>query len=158
MPTKVTGKITDKVRRDVQGGARGRGHEFQERLQKVSRPDPRKIAAGPADPKLTGFAGLLAFGIFLRRTGVDRELHESFDRLKVGPRTVYRVGDQIRLLVDANVVGESRVLGIEACAADPLFLQLAGGPFRVSIQCIGIWSVSMTRESPLSSRCPQSTA
>jgi hypothetical protein len=34
---------------------------------------------------------------------------------------------QMRLLMDAIVVGEPRVFGVEALAADPLFTQLAGG-------------------------------
>jgi hypothetical protein len=34
---------------------------------------------------------------------------------------------QLRLLLDANVAGETRVLGLESLAADPLFVQLAGG-------------------------------
>jgi hypothetical protein len=34
---------------------------------------------------------------------------------------------QLRLLLDANVVGEERVFGLEALGADPLFVKLAGG-------------------------------
>ncbi len=34
---------------------------------------------------------------------------------------------QLRLLLDANVVGEARVFGLESLAADPLFVHLAGG-------------------------------
>jgi Transposase DDE domain group 1 len=82
---------------------------------------------GRPDPNLTGVAGLVGFGAHLRRLGVDRELREKLDRLKTGPRVVYPMGTQMRLLMDALAVGEPRVFGVEALAADPLFTHLAGG-------------------------------
>jgi hypothetical protein len=63
----------------------------------------------------------------LRRLGVDRELARAFGSLKADPRVVYPMGGQMRLLMDAFAVGEGRVFGLEALAADPLFVQLAGG-------------------------------
>lgn len=115
---------TSKVRRDVTGGKRGDGNR---RRRRVRRPEPRNIRAGQCDPNLTGVAGLVRFGGFLRRIGVDGELHSRFDRLKSAPGVVYPMGAQLRLLTDALAVGETRVFGIEGLASDPLFTYLAGG-------------------------------
>ena len=115
---------TPKVRRDAMGGKRGDGNQ---RRRRVQRPDPARIRAGAPNPNLTGVAGLVGFGVHLRRLGVDRELREKLGRLKTGPRVVYPMGAQMRLLMDALAVGEPRVFGVEALAADPLFTHLAGG-------------------------------
>jgi hypothetical protein len=82
---------------------------------------------GAPDGNLTGVGGLPAFGVYLRRLGVDDELHRSFRRLKSDPHVIYPMGAQLRLLTDAFVVGETRVFGVEGLAADPLFVHLAGG-------------------------------
>ena len=82
---------------------------------------------GKPDPHLTGVAGLVGFGAYLRELGIDRVLHELFNHLKTGPRTVYVMGVQLRLLIDLFVVGEFRIFGLEALAADPLFVRLCGG-------------------------------
>jgi DDE family transposase len=115
---------TWKVRRDIAGGKRGSGNS---RHRRVRRPDPRTWHAGAADANLTGVAGLVPFGGYLRKLGVDRELARQFGRLKADPRVVYPMGAQMRLLIDAFAVGEGRVFGLEALAADPLFVDLAGG-------------------------------
>jgi hypothetical protein len=115
---------TSKVRRDVTGGKRGDGNR---RSRRVRRPDPAAIQSGTPDPNLTGVAGLAGFGVHLRRIGVDHELHDKFGRLKSGPRVIYPMGAQLRLLMDSVAVGETRVFGVEALAADPLFTHLAGG-------------------------------
>jgi hypothetical protein len=115
---------TSKVRRDVTGGKRGDGHRRQRR---VRRPDPQIIRAGKPDPTVTGVAGLVGFGGYLRDLGVDRDLHAQFDRLKSGRGVIYPMGAQVRLLMDAFAVGETRVFGVEGLAADPLFTYLAGG-------------------------------
>lgn len=112
-----------KVRRDVRGGKRGDGHR---RDRRVRRADPTRIHAGRPDPTLTGVGGLARFGAFCRRTGLDAELRRRFGRLKRG-RVVYPMDAQLRLLLDANVAGETRVFGLESLAADPLFVRLAGG-------------------------------
>ena len=112
------------MRRDVTGGKRGFGNK---RDRAVRRPDPRKIGNGAPDPSLTGVSGLVAFGCYLRELGVDRELGESFNDLKTGRTQVYPMGAQLRLLLDMFVAGEHRVFGLEALAADPLFVHLAGG-------------------------------
>lgn len=91
------------------------------------RPDPADIHVRPTEEPLTGVAGLVPFGAFVKGLGVDRALHAAFDRLKSGVRMVYRVGDVLRLLIDGLVVGETRVYPIEALAADALFLRLTGG-------------------------------
>lgn len=122
-PTPSTGK----VRRDVLGGKRGAGHSFQERGERIRRPDPTKVATAGTQERLTSAAGLVAFGKFLRHEGIDRELRRSFDGLKTGRGVVYGMADQMRLLLDAHVAGESRVFGIEALSADPVFVRLAGG-------------------------------
>lgn len=106
------------------GGKRGDGRS---RRSRVRRPDPGIIRAGRPDPSVTGVAGLVGLGVFLRRIGIDRVLHEQFDRLKTGPRVVYPMGAQLRLLTDALAVGETRVFGVEGLAADPVFTYLAGG-------------------------------
>lgn len=124
MQTTTTTSI-HKVRRDALGGKRGDGHR---RLgQRIVRPDPGRIRIAGADASLTGCAGLARFGAFLREEGIDRELRRLFDRLKSGPLVVYPMAAQLRLLIDAAAVGESRVFGLESWAADPLFVRLSGG-------------------------------
>jgi Transposase DDE domain group 1 len=113
---------TSKVRREATGGKAGDGNT---RRQRVRRPDPRKIAMGPPDPTVSGVAGLVALGAFLRDVGVDDELRQ-FDGLKRSPTVVYPMSAQLRLLVDAFAVGETRVFGIEGLASDRLFVHLAG--------------------------------
>ncbi len=115
---------TSKVRRDVIGGKRGAGKQLKRRIH---RPDPRKITTDVTDSKLTSNAGLAMFGAFVRDLGLDDELEREFGHLKSDPRVVYSMGMQMRALIDANVAGERRVLGIEALAADPLFERLVGG-------------------------------
>jgi hypothetical protein len=78
-------------------------------------------------PALTGYGGLASFGAFTRDLGVDQALRDEFWRLKPGPLVVYPMEAQMRLLIDAAVVGEHRVFGVEALSADPLFVHLAGG-------------------------------
>lgn len=116
--------VFNKARRDVLGGRRGDGDQ---RKRLVRRPDPRTIHAGKPDPHLTGVAGLVGFGAYLYELGIDRALHKLFNHLKTGPRTVYVMGIQLRLLIDLFVVGEFRIFGLEALAADPLFVRLCGG-------------------------------
>jgi hypothetical protein len=72
-------------------------------------------------------AGLTSFGAFCLENGIDAQLGRLFFRLKSGPLVVYPMELQLRLLIDANVAGESRVFGLEALAPDPLFVRLAGG-------------------------------
>jgi hypothetical protein len=115
---------SQKVRRDVVGGKRGDGHERDER---ISRPSARSIRRGRADAALTGVAGLVPFGVYLEKIGVDRQLRGAFFGLKDGPMVVYPMETQMRMLIDAYAVGEQRVFGLESLAADPLFVKLAGG-------------------------------
>jgi hypothetical protein len=115
---------TGKVRRDVAGGKRGDGHR---RTRRVRRPDPRAIHSGTPDPSLTGIAGLVGFGQFTRTEGVDGALSTLANRCKAAPTVVYPLGVQLRTLLDAFVCGETRPFGLEALAADPLFVRLAGG-------------------------------
>jgi hypothetical protein len=82
---------------------------------------------GRSDPSLTGVAGLVPFGTFLRRIGLDAQLAQAFDGLKSGQAVVYPMSAQMRLLIDATVAGEQRVFGLEDLASDPLFVELAGG-------------------------------
>jgi hypothetical protein len=114
----------NKVRRDAVGGKRGDGNR---RDRRVRRGNAEAIGIGKPDASLTGVAGLVGFGAFLRREGVDAELRRQFERLKSGRTVVYPMEAQLRLLLDANVVGEPRVFGLEALAADPVFVHLAGG-------------------------------
>jgi Transposase DDE domain group 1 len=124
MQTTVHTRSTGKVRRDVTGGKRGNGHR---RHHPVRRPDPRRITSGPSDPGLTGVAGLVEFGAYLRELGVDHELQRKFGHLKRGPAVVYPVGAQMRLLMDLFAVGEHRPFGVESLSGDALFAHLAGG-------------------------------
>jgi hypothetical protein len=112
--------VFNKARRDVLGGQRGDGNE---RKRLVRRPDPRTIHVGKPDPHLTGVAGLVGFGAYLYELGIDRVLHKLFNHLKTGNRMVYVMGIQLRLLIDLFVVGEFRIFGLEALAADPLFVR-----------------------------------
>ena len=115
---------THKLRRDVTGGKRGDGGK---RRRAVRRPDPRKIRIGKTDATLTGVAGLVMFGAFLRVLGIDRELAETFGHMKKGSTVVYRIQTVMRMLLDLFMVGEHRIFGLEALAADPLFVLLCGG-------------------------------
>jgi Transposase DDE domain group 1 len=115
---------TSKVRRDATGGKRGDGHR---RKRRVQRPDPRRIRYGKPDPNVTAVAGLVGFGGFLRQLDVDHLLHSHFNRLKSRNGVIYPMGTQLRLLIDAFAVGETRIFGVEGLAADPLFTHLAGG-------------------------------
>jgi hypothetical protein len=115
---------TQKVRRDAVGGKRGDGHR---RMRRIRRADARKITIGRCDPTLTAYAGLAPFGAWMRREGVDNDLHRLFFRLKSGRMVIYPMAAQLRLLIDANFAGEDRVFGLEGLAADPLFVHLAGG-------------------------------
>ena len=128
MKTKTTRTASiHKVRRDVLGGKRGPGHHLQRIGRKVRRPIAQCIADGQSDPTLTGVGGLVAFGRFTRRHGVERELRRRFGALKRGTGVVYPMAEQIRLLLDLAVVGEDRVFAVEALSADRLFVHLAGG-------------------------------
>jgi hypothetical protein len=126
--TKTTSAASiHKVRRDVVGGKRGQGHEWQQAGRKIRRPDPAVISAGEPDDTLTGMGGLVAFGRFTRCLGLERELRERFGGLKEGRGVVYPMGDQLRLLLDVAVVGEDRLFALEALSSDRLFVHLAGG-------------------------------
>lgn len=65
--------------------------------------------------------------MFLDRLGLPTKLRRWFGHIKDARGVVYPMDAQLRLLLDANVVGESRVFGLEALGADPLFVRLAGG-------------------------------
>jgi hypothetical protein len=112
------------VRRDEAGGKRPEGHKVPGVRH---RPDPHRIRVQPTSDLLTGAAGLVGFGVFVQSLGLDTALHKAFDHLKSGPRMVYLMGDIVRLLIDALVVGEQRVYALEALASDALFVRLAGG-------------------------------
>ena len=118
---------TQKMRRDELGGNRGQGHRLQEQGQRICRPDPRRLRQGPPDPSLTTVAGLVPFGAFLRQEHLDERLGALFDGLKSGPKRVYGMAEQVRLMIDAQAVGQPRVFGLERLAQDPLFVHLAGG-------------------------------
>lgn len=131
MTTSAITPSTGKVRRDIVGGKRGQGHALQEQGRRVRRPDAGKIEVVGTSERLTGSSGLVAFGRFLRTSGFEAELR-CFKRLKKGPMVVYPMPAQMRLLIDAFTIGESRVFGLESLAADPLFVRLAGG----TVPCI----------------------
>lgn len=124
MKRKKRASSTRKVRRDVTGGKRGDGNR---RHRKIRRPDPGVIQAGNPDPSLTGIAGLVGFGGYLRSIGLDNDMRQLFGRLKTAPGVVYPMYAQLRLLTDAFAVGETRVFGVEGLASDPVFIYLAGG-------------------------------
>ena len=124
MKTTILATGSQKVRRDVVGGKRGDGDERGERIR---RPSARSIRRGRPDPNLTGVAGLVPFGGYLEEIGVDKQLRRAFFELKDGPLVVYPMETQMRMLIDAFAVGEQRVFGLESLAADPLFVELAGG-------------------------------
>jgi hypothetical protein len=125
METATLPQSTQKVRRDALGGKRPDGHTrlFNPR----HRADPNTIHVEATDPSLTIMAGLVPFGRFVRKLGVPARLHESFDAFKTGFRTVYKMGDVLLHMIDGAVAGEPRIFGMEALAADPLYVRLAGG-------------------------------
>jgi len=115
---------TGKVRRDVLGGKRGQGKTWKGR---VRRADARKITVKATTERLTGNAGLVAFDRAMRELDLPQDLRRLFASMKDGPLVVYGMESQMRLLIDMHVAGHSRVFGVEALAADPLFVRLAGG-------------------------------
>lgn len=115
---------TQKVRRDALEGKRGNASE---RLDVLTRPDPNRIHLKADDPNLTSVAGLVPFGIWRRKEGVDAQFRKNFGGMKVGPLVRYGMAQQLGVLVDGLVAGAGRVLDFEALAADPLFARLAGG-------------------------------
>lgn len=117
---------TQKVRRTALGGKRAQGRNLQLR-KKVHRPDPTRIHVEATDPTLTSSAGLIGWACFVRRAGVDEHLTRLFKRLKSGPLVVYSMAAQLRLLMDLAALGHNRIFDLEALAADPLLLHLAGG-------------------------------
>lgn len=128
MKTTTTGATSiHKVRRDVTGGKRGAGHYLQRKGRRIRRPEASRIQRGQPDPTLTGVAGLAEFGSFCRQSNLDSELKQRFGHMKTGIHVVYPMPEQLRLLLDAQLCGESRVFGLEALAADRLFVHLAGG-------------------------------
>jgi Transposase DDE domain group 1 len=139
METATLPRSTQKVRRDALGGKRPDGHArlFDPR----HRADPNTIHTEATDPSLTAVAGLVAFGRYLRKLGLPTLLHQHFDDLKTGFRKVYEVGDVLLHLIDAAVAGEHRVFGMEALAADPLFVRLAGG----AIPCLDVFYDDLRR-------------
>lgn len=115
---------TQKVRRDAVGGKRGDGHL---RTRRIRRADARCIQLGTPDDTLTGLGGLAPFAAWMRNEGLDDDLQRRFFRLKKSRFVVYPMEAQLRLLIDANLAGEDRVFGLEALAADRMFVHLAGG-------------------------------
>lgn len=124
METRTSTPSTSKVRRDVTGGKRADGHR---RTEPIRRPDPRLIRTRPTQQLLTGVAGLVPYGCFLRHLGLDAELERRFASLKASENVTYPMPAQMRLLLDSITVGGDRVFDLEALAADPLFEHLAGG-------------------------------
>ena len=90
-----------KVRRRALGGKRAMGWDMQARGSRIRRPDAMRVRPGKPDATLTGVAGLAAYGVFLRRLGLDGVL-DSFNDLKPGRGVVYPMGAQLRLLLDAT--------------------------------------------------------
>ena len=127
MDTTTNTPSTRKVRRLASGGKRGPGWEWQRRGRRVRRPDPRSIGVCEGETSLTGVAGLVPFGQFLRNEGVDAKLNAAFGQMKRGHRVVYPMAAQLRLLLELHVAGEGRIFGLEALAHDPLLAKLAGG-------------------------------
>lgn len=118
MTTHTRTPSTCKVRREWLGGKRASGKTGQRR---ASRRHPSRTTTACTGGRLTGCAGLLAFGDFLSTEGVDRWAAEAFGRLKSSPNQVYSMGFQVRLLVDLLAAGETRPFGLEARASDPMF-------------------------------------
>lgn len=115
---------SNKVRRDVVGGARGSGRRDRRR---VRRPDPQRIVLGPDDPSLSSFGGLVAFNVLVDACGAGDALASLCAPLKTGRTVVYPMAAQTRLLLDLLVVGGTRPFDLEALAHDPLLVHLAGG-------------------------------
>lgn len=112
-----------KVRRDLVGGRRGQGH----RLPPVRRFEARRLRRGRPDPSLSSFGGLVDFNVLVDECGADAALRSLCAPLKTSPNVVYPLHAQVRLLLDLLVAGGTRVFDLEAMAADPLLVLLAGG-------------------------------
>ena len=110
---------TQKVRRDVLGGQRGDGHQ---RDQRIHRPNVSRIRLGRPDPSLTGAAGLVPLANYFHELHLDAQLSDRFFDLKSGRMVIYPMETQLRLIIDATVMGEHRVFGLEGWAQNPLFV------------------------------------
>ena len=119
--------FTQKVRRSALGAPRAPGRKWQQQGKRVKRPDPRRWVRGAPAPNLTAVGGLAEFAAFCRTEGIEEQLSEQFGAMKTGPGVVYPMEAQMRLLIDAAMVGIPRVFGLEGMACDPLFTLLAGG-------------------------------
>ena len=126
-PTTTDTPNPRKVRRLASGAVPPQGWELQKQNRRVRRADASRLRHGQPDPNVTGVGGLAKFNAFSRELGVHRELHQSFGHLKRGHSVVYPMASQMLVLVDAAVVGTTRVFGMEVLASDPLFTHLAGG-------------------------------
>lgn len=111
---------TQKVRRDLFGSSANTIKVFQ----KVTPADPKKIVYGKPDKGLSGSGGQIGFRIFTSSVGLDKEL-ESLNHLKPA-QSRYRMSDQMLVVLASLVSGESRIMGIESLATDPVFSHLAG--------------------------------
>src|SRR5688500_3639883 len=124
MSTTVPTPGTQKVRRDVLGGKRGDGPR---RTLPIQRPNPRSLRLGAPAPSLSGVAGAGSSGAFLAHDGRGAAMPDPCGARKDAPSVVYPMAAQLRLLMDAFAAGEARVFGLEALAADALFVRRAGG-------------------------------
>ena len=109
------------------GSKRAEGWEWQAEGRRIRRPRARALRTGRPDTSLSGVGGLAAFNAYVQEQGIGKELGRRFGYLKQGRRVVYPMSAQIQLLIDAAVVGATRVFDLEALAGDPLFTHLAGG-------------------------------
>jgi hypothetical protein len=74
-----------------------------------------------------GSAGSSISTPFVQRERLGHRLSRDFGYLKSGKQVVYPMHTQMRLLIDAAVVGARRVFDFEWLATDPVFEHLAGG-------------------------------
>jgi len=118
---------TNKVRRRVHKCKPALGHQLQKAGRRIHRPSPSRFRVKADDQTATGVAGLAEFAQFARDCHVDKGLRDAFGSVKDHHLTVYPMDSVLRMLIDVNVAGEGRVFGLEALAADPLFIELAGG-------------------------------
>ena len=119
--------FTQKVRRSALGAPRAPGRKWQQGGNRVKRPDPTRWVRGAPATNLSAVGGLAEFGAFCRTEGIDEQLSKQFGAMKTGSGVVYPMDAQLRLLIDAAIVGIPRVFGLEGMASDPLFTLLAGG-------------------------------
>ena len=71
----INRSVTNKMRRDVSGGTRGRGRQNK---KSVERPNPGKLRVKGGGESLSSFGGLVLIAQYIHDIGIDDKLKYFF--------------------------------------------------------------------------------